>query len=200
MKYKADASWEKFLNPDSLKQHLLAGGIYLAAYEMFKNSLVGYPRDFYSSGFEDGKPFLDPKYQTEVLSLDKKHIFNASALWWQQQGVLTEKDILLAAEIREHRDEIAHDIPRFLGTVDGIIRLDLLEGIFVMLSKIDKWWIQEIEIPTNPDFDSRQLTNEELDGVMSMSMVLLSMMIPIAFGDDSRLKEVYELWKKQKSV
>jgi len=35
---------------------------------------------------------------------------------------------------------------------------------------------------------------------MSMSMVLLSMMIPIAFGDDSRLKEVYELWKKQKSV
>jgi hypothetical protein len=200
MNPKVNASWEKFLNPDSLKQHLLAGGIYLAAYEMFKNSLVDYPRDFYSSGIEDGKWILDPKYQTEVLSLDKKHIFNASALWWKKQGVLTEDDILLATDIRKHRDEIAHDIPKFLGTVDGIVRLDLLEGIFTTLSKIDKWWIQKVEIPTNPDFYNRQFTDEEFDGVMSMNMILLSMMIPIAFGDDSRLKEVYELWKKQKTV
>jgi hypothetical protein len=199
MKTEVEASWEKFLNPDSLKQHLLAGGIYLAAYEMFKKSLVGQPRDFFWSGIENGKEIIDPKYQTEVLSLDKNHIFNASALWWKKHGVLTDDDILLAQDIRKHRDEIAHDIPRFLGTADGVIRLDLLEGIFTTLSKIDKWWIQEVEIPTNPDLYNRQFTNEELDGVMSMNMVLLSMMIPIAFGDDSRLKEVYELWKKQKT-
>jgi hypothetical protein len=191
-----DASWEKFLNPESLKQHLQAGGIYLAAYEMFKNSLVGHPRDFFCNGFAEGKEKIDPKYQTEVLSLDKNHTYHASALWWKKQGVLTDDDIALSVKIREHRDEIAHDIPRFLGTANGVIRLDLLESVFVLLTKIDKWWIQQVEIPTNPDFDDRQLTEEELDGVASGNMIFLSLMIPIAFGDDSRLRAVYELWKK----
>jgi hypothetical protein len=36
METDIEASWEKFLNPETLKQHLLAGGIYLAAYEMFR--------------------------------------------------------------------------------------------------------------------------------------------------------------------
>jgi hypothetical protein len=197
MEPEIDASWEKFLNPDSLKQHLLAGGIYLAAYEMFKSSLVGRPRDFFWSGFENGKEIVSPKYRTQVLSLDRKYIYRASALWWQKQGVLTDDDVSQAGQIREHRDEIAHDIPRFLGTAEAVIRLDLLEAIFVILSKIDKWWIREVEVPTNPDFDQREFTDEELDAAMSGNMALLSLMIPIAFGDDSRLRGVYEHWKKR---
>jgi hypothetical protein len=194
---KIEASWEKFLNPDSLKQQLLAGGIYLAAYEMFKNSLVDRPRDFFWNGFEKGKDTIDPKYQTEVLSLDPKHKFRASALWWKKKGVLTDDDVLLAGKIREHRDEIAHDIPRFLGTADGVIRVDLLEAIFEMLSKIDTWWIREVEIPTNPDFDDREFTKQELDDVKSANMVFLSLLMPIVHGDDSRLREVYTLWKQR---
>jgi hypothetical protein len=197
MKRDIEAAWDKFLNPESLKQHLLTGGIHLAAYEMFKRSLIERPRNFFWSGFRDGKEIIDPQYYAEVLSLDKDHVYHASALWWKKQGVLTEDDVKLAGIIREHRDEIAHNIPRFLGTADGTIRIELLESIFVLLSKIDKWWIQEVEIPTDPDFDNRQLTEEVLDGVMSGAMVLLSLMIPIAFGDDSLLKTVYEQWKKR---
>jgi hypothetical protein len=111
--------------------------------------------------------------------------------------VFSEEDVALSRQIREHRDEIAHDIPRFLGTADGVIRIELLETIFVLLSKIDKWWIREIEIPANPDFDDRQLTEEDYESSMSGSMIFLSLMIPIAFGDDSRLRAVFELWKKR---
>ncbi|MGD1276663.1 MAG: hypothetical protein ABR964_05500 [Tepidisphaeraceae bacterium] len=198
MRPEIEASWEKLLNPDSLKQQLLAGGIYLAAYEMFKRSLVRRPRDFFWSGLANGKDVVDPKYQIEVVSLDKKHIYHASALWWERQGVLTADDVLLTETIREHRDEIAHDIPRFLGTADGVIRLDLLSGILATLSKIDKWWIQQVEIPANPDFDG--ITEEELDGAASLSMVFLSIMIPIASGDDSGLREIYRLWKERKTA
>ncbi len=188
---------EKFLNPDLLKQHLLAGGIYLAAYEIFKSSLVGRPRDFYRSGWENGKESFSPGYQTNVIALDQRHIYRASALWWQKKGVLTDADMALAASIREHRDEIAHDIPRFLGTSEGFIRLDLLESIFTLLSKIDQWWIREVEIPTISDFDNRELTNEDLAGVVSSNMIFLSLMIPIAFGDDSLLRSLYEEWEKR---
>jgi hypothetical protein len=193
-----EAGWEKFLNPEMLKQHLMNAGIYLAAYEMFKQSLVGQPRDFFSNTFRDGEWIPDPEYKAHVLALDEKHTFHASALWWEKHGVLTEQDVKKAGEIREHRDKIAHDMPRFLGTKEGVIKLELLESIFELLTKIDKWWIQQVEIPTDPDFDNRKLTEEDLNGVMSMSMVLLSLMIPIAYGDDSRLRIVYEEWKKSR--
>lgn len=188
---------EEFLNPDLLKQHLQAGGIYLAAYEMFKSSLVGRPRDFYLIGMENGKEIISPDYQAEVRSLDRKYVYRASALWWQKQGVLTDKDVDLTASIREHRDEIAHNIPRFLGTSDGIIRLDLLEEMYTLLSKIDQWWIREVEISSISDFDNRDLTQEELDGVMSGNMAFLSLIIPIASGNDSLLRSLYEEWEKR---
>jgi hypothetical protein len=199
MKPETEAAWEKFLNPDSLKQHLLAGSVYLAAYEMFKESLVGHPRDFYLSGFRNGKEIIDPQYQAEVLSL-AKHTYNASALWWKRHGVIRDDEVQKIGEIREHRDEIAHNIPRFLGTADGVIRLDLLESMFVLLSKLDKWWIREVEMPTNPDFCAHEFSKEELDGVASLRMIFLSFMIPIAHGDDSRLREVYEKWRKRKKA
>jgi hypothetical protein len=188
---------EEFLNPDLLKQHLLAGGIYLAAYEMFKSSLVGRPRDFYLSGMENGKEIISPDYKTEVITLDRKYLYRASALWWRKQGVLTDADVELAASIRDHRDEIAHNIPRFLGTSEGIIRLDLLESMFILLSKIDQWWIREIEIPCISDFDKREPTQEDLDGAMSGNMIFLSLIIPIAFGDDSLMRSLYEEWEKR---
>lgn len=200
MKTDIEASWEKFLNPETLKQHLLAGGIYLAAYEMFKRSLVERPRELFCTGYRDGKDIIDPKYQVEVLSLSPKHVYHASSLWWKKQEVFSEEDVATAKKIRVHRDEIAHDIPRFLGTADGVIRIELLESIFVLLSKIDKWWIREIEIPANPDFDHVQLSEEDLEGAMSGSMIFLSLMIPIAFGDTSRLRAVYEMWREKKGV
>ena len=197
MKPEITASWEKFLNPESLKQQLLVGGIYLAAYEMLKSSLVEQPRDFFCFEFKNGKRSISAKYRTEVLSLDK-HSYRASALWWKKQGVITDADVTLAGQIREHRDEIAHNIPKFLGTADHVIQLDLLESIFEILGKIDKWWVREVEIPSNPDFDGREFTDAELDDVMSGNMAFLSLIIPIAFGDDNRLKALYEHWKTLK--
>ena len=193
---KVEASWDKALNPDSLKQHLLTCGIYLAAFEMFKGSLVGRPRDFYCSGFSGGKDTIDAAYEAEMLSLHK-HRYQASALWWLKRGAITADDVALANEIRDHRDEIAHDIPRFLGDIDSAVRKDLLDGVFRLISKIDQWWIREVEIPTNPDFDDRELSEAELNGVLSMNMIILSHMIPIAHGDDSRLREFYASWRKR---
>jgi hypothetical protein len=52
-------------------------------------------------------------------------------------------------------------------------------------------------MPANPDFDHRELSQEQLEDVMSGNMIFLSLMIPIAFGDDSRLRCAYEKWKKR---
>jgi hypothetical protein len=137
----AEASWAKFLNPESLKQNLLQGGLYLAAFEMLKDSIVGRPRDFFCCGFSDGSMVNDlssPRYESEVRSLHK-HPFTASALWWHKQGAISDEDLDLLRQIREHRDQIAHNMPKMIGTAEHSIKIDLLVNTNSILAKIDNW-------------------------------------------------------------
>jgi hypothetical protein len=184
------ASWEKFLNPDTLKRNLLLGGLYLAAFELLKQSLIGHPKDFCWNGYKDDEEIIDPNYQRKVLSLHK-NLFTASALWWESNGAITASDIELLQKIREHRNEIAHDMPRVLGTTDKNIDLTLLEACSHLLFKIDNWWIRNIEIDTNPDFDDLSLTDVDLDQAISAKSVFLDLMLSVATAEDERLKCVY---------
>ncbi len=52
---KAFPSWDKFLNPVTLKQSLVEASVFLTPYEMFRQSVIDNLRSFYSDGFKDGK-------------------------------------------------------------------------------------------------------------------------------------------------
>ena len=194
MNQEIEASWDKFLNPDSLKKNLIAGGLFLTAYEMLKESLIGYPRDMYWEGIKNGETIVSSRYSTEVRALNED-LLTASCLWWKKQAILDDSDISKIKAIREHRHAIAHEMPRFLQTTEANIQVEYLPQIAAIVKKIDQWWILEVEIPTNPDFDNRELTKDECSGVMSMRMIVLDLMIPLSVGDDSRLREIYEGWK-----
>ncbi len=189
------ASWEKFLNPDSLKQNLLQGGLYLAAFEMLKGSLMGRPRDFFSDKMVAEDSPASPEYTQHVLALHK-HPYMASALWWRNQGAISDDDLKTLSRIREHRDQIAHNMPQMISTAAHSINLELLNATKAMLGKIDNWWIQNIEAGTDPD-TYRQFSAEEMAEAASMSFIFLSMMIPLVSGDDSQFRTLYSMWCDQ---
>jgi hypothetical protein len=191
----ASESWLKFLNPETLKGNLIRASIYLTCWEMLKNSVMDHPRDFYTDGWKDGKVILDPKYKTEVLALDNDPLI-ASALWFKKQGAISDDDIFLLKSFRSHRNEIAHELPKFLGTAESNIQDEFFYGMFLLVAKIDKWWIQDFEIPLNPDFDNRELSREELDGCQSMNMVLMNLLIAVADGKEVQLHRLYIEFKK----
>lgn len=193
-----ETSWEKFLNPESLKQNLLQGGLYLAAFEMLKQSLVGRPRDFFCFAVADGKIVTDldsPDYISEVRSLHK-HSYTASALWWHKQGAITNDDLELLRQIREHRDQIAHNMPKIIGTAEHSINLDLLVHTNTLLAKLDNWWLQNVEAGIDPD-QFEKFTQDEMDAAASMSSLFLSMMIPLVVGDESQFQTLYAMWCEQ---
>lgn len=198
-----EASWAKFLNPESLKQNLLQGGLYLAAFEMLKDSIVGRPRDFFCFGISGGEPVSDlssPRYESEVRSLHK-HPLTASALWWHKQGAISDEDLNLLRQIREHRDQIAHNMPKMIGTAEHSIDLDLLAHTNSILAKVDNWWLQNIEAGIDPE-QYEKFSPEEMDAASSISSVFLSMMIPLVAGDDSQFRSLYAMWcehQKKKS-
>jgi hypothetical protein len=188
-------NWLKFLNPESLKANLIRSSIYITCWEMLKNSVVDHPRTFYTSTWEDGKFIPGPKYKKEVLALDDDRLI-ASALWFQNNGAISADDIILLRGFRAHRNEIVHELPKFLGDIQLNVQQEYLYGMLGLLAKIDKWWIQNFEIPINPDFDARNLSEEDLDGVQSMSMIMMNLLISVADGKDDQLRYLHAEMEK----
>lgn len=193
---QANDPWNKFLNPEVLKQNLLQGGLFLSAFEMLKDSLIGKPRDFYCfPGIvikEDAPDLGLVKYRNEVLSLHK-HSFTAHALWWHNRDALSNEDLEILTQIRVHRDQIAHNMPKMIMTADHNVDLELLSEINRILAKVDNWWLQNFEAAIDPE-RFEEFSQEDMDEARSMSSIFLSMMLPIATGDDSQFRTLYELW------
>jgi hypothetical protein len=190
----ADESWEKFLNPKTLKQNLIAASVFLAAYEMMKEALIGHLRSFFFNEWtpENGWKISD-KYRDRVLSLDRKEMA-ACAKWFRDSGALDDEDLLVLKELANHRNIIAHELPAILGTVEKDVSLLHLRGIYALTTKIDRWWLREVEATTNPDFDDQDSGEAQWDESFSMRMAFMSLLIQLAEGDDSGLLKLYEEW------
>jgi hypothetical protein len=157
---------------------------------MLKNSVVDHPRGFYTNGFKNGKAILDQKYKKEVLALNDDPLI-ASALWFQNRGAISNDDIIMLTGFRSHRNEIAHELPKFLGDTKSNVQPEFFNGMLYLVTKIDKWWIQNFEIPVSPEIDSRDLSEEQLDGVQSMAMVMMNLLVAVADGKEDQPRIVY---------
>jgi len=177
---EAFRSWAKILKPESLRTNLIVASLFLAGYEMLQASVVDQIRSFFISGFNENGEIISERYKNDVLCLDKSP-FRASLLWLKAFSAIDDTDIKLIDDIRKHRNELAHELPKFLGSVDSDINITLLERIYYLMTKIDRWWIKEVEIPINPDFDGQDIVDSE---IFSGSMLIFQIMIKVATGED----------------
>lgn len=100
-------------------------------------------------------------YKTKVKALEN-NIENASLRWFINMNAINEEDYNLYQKIRHRRNEIIHELLKNLN--DGFTENDamLFGEMLNIYRKIDKWWINEIEIPTSAeeipeDFDPKQV-------------------------------------------
>jgi hypothetical protein len=196
-KEKASQGWAKFLNPESLRSNLIAASIFLAAYETLRASVIDRIRDFFTYEFNANGGGISDDYKSKVLSLDKSPL-RASLLWLKEMSAIGIADIELVDHIRKHRNELAHDLPKFLTTVDADVNVNLLCEIYDLVAKIDRWWIKEVDIPTNSDFDTQEIADTD---IQSGTMLFIQMMLKIATGEDSSVfwdefqKHTVSAWK-----
>lgn len=86
--------WERFLNPEVLRTNLMLASIYIASYEILKDSIIKPIKDFYVNGFKGDDYSIDPKYKSEVLNRNKSELY-ASLEWLKESKVITEDDMTL---------------------------------------------------------------------------------------------------------
>ena len=67
-----------------------------------------------------------------------------------------------------------------------------------LLHKIEKWWILNVEIPTNPDLDRMEISEE---GIVPGQIMTLRLLLDIALGAENESKFYYnEFIKREKDI
>jgi hypothetical protein len=164
-KSKHIKDWDKFLDTDGIKSNLIRASLYLFSYELLKNTIVDKIKDFYVQGFDGTKDIIGENYTSKVLNrkIDgKQNIFLSSLYWLEESGAITKDDITEISAIREFRNTVAHQIDKILADSDFNIDEKKERQIFEFIKKIERWWIREVEIPTNPDFDGKDIPDDEI--------------------------------------
>lgn len=191
MNTNTKASWEKFLNPQSLKNNLIKCSVYIVFFEKLKESIVEKIRDFYWTGYSDGKDIISEEYKIRFHKLGVD-VFNESLNWLIENHAISKTDKQKIIELKDHRNEIAHEMVNFITSSEKDVKETLLLECYEILSKIDKWWIVEVELPTNPE--SMQINPDVIDyeGIFSGNMALLQLLYMVYTGNDEGLNEIYK--------
>jgi hypothetical protein len=175
--------WLKFLEPENLKENLMFSSLYIASFEAFKDYIIDEVKFFFNTGFSDGKYTFSEKYNSKVKSLDK-NLVKATLLWLNDLKAIDNKDIETFDELRQYRNKLSHELMTLL--FEGL-QQELPEKFAQLISlrvKIEKWWIINIEIPTNPDFDESPEVNEE--EITTSSQMFNQLIFDMLSGDEKR--------------
>jgi hypothetical protein len=160
--------------PAKIRATLTECGLFLAAWEMLKQSVVDKLRTFYSFDFKARKFVPGKEYHNEVVVL-RKHILDASLQWLVNSGAITADDVAVVHAIREHRNDIAHDLPTYALSWGKRVDSNLLVAARRLVHEIDNFWARaefegDPDVPPDTDFTS----------ATSLKAVLLDHMIAVA--------------------
>ncbi len=146
---------ERKLSPSATRLTLLRAATLLVGWELIQPEVVDKTRDFFSFGFNPDGPVVSQEYTDRVTSRAPR-IFDASVEWLIEAGALTSEQADRLKDLRDYRNLVAHELPRFMVDVEADIDLSKLVAMRDVVASLGRFWGQ-IEVDTNPDFDGRDV-------------------------------------------
>ena len=171
-----------------LKDNLTFYSTYLLIFERFKSKFVDELKyflcDFY---IKEGKLVLkeSKEYSTIINRKYKSNIFVSTIEWFKDNGAITKEELQEFIKIRNDRNAIGHELLELLTHPIIEEKVDNFANLIKIFKKIDKWWINNIEIPTACD-DIPDGYNE--NEVLSGDWMLCDMVFNTLYGDNSYKK------------
>lgn len=185
-------SWEEFLSPEILRTKLISTSLFLTVFQMLKECVIERIRDFYTHGFDRNGWLVDPRYEAEVSSLDKSRTY-ASLKWLHAKGAVDQADLAQFEKLKLCRNKLAHDLASVsLGTATE--HLALFPAMVELLLKIERWWIVNVDIPTNGDFDGVEIDEADIVPGRVMTVRILA---DLALGSDKEAIAYLDYFKQR---
>jgi hypothetical protein len=144
MDEKIQERYENFLNPAILRQRLIIGSLYIAAFEVLKTSIISRIKEFFTH-WDD----VDPKYQSLVLSKDRSPLY-ASLAWLKEMNAIGDEDVAVFNQVKDFRNEVAHEIIRMVAEEFPPYWAERFACLISLVDKVEHWWIVNVEIATDP--------------------------------------------------
>ncbi|NVZ83510.1 hypothetical protein HX836_17000 [Pseudomonas yamanorum] len=182
--------WERFLDPEIVKPSLFLATMFITAFERLKNSITDRLRNFYTNSWGENGPIISPDYQNRVLYRNKSALY-ASFDWLQESGAIDNEDLERYEKLKRTRNLLAHQL---FEVVTGQIESNHeahFEELLELLRKIEVWWVINLDISINPDFDGQEIDEAS---IVPGSILSLQMLIEVASGNT----ELLEQWRKSK--
>lgn len=177
-------NWKNVLDENILKANINFGAVFVMNYECLKEFVIEQVRSFCSEHFYmDGDRIVceeSDTYKKKVRNLDK-NLENASLKWFMDAEALTQEDYDIYQKIRKRRNDITHELLKNLNIGFGEEDAQLFSDMLRIYNKLDKWWINEIEIPTSADDIPEDY---DRDGVCGGQALMLSIINEIVFGNE----------------
>jgi hypothetical protein len=150
------------LSEKELTRVLTYAGFILVAFELAKSMIVNPIKVFYEHvTFVEGMPFKS--YEEDVLSRHK-YQFEATLLYLKDfMESIDSEDVLTLQTLRRHRNDLAHDLPNILGTLDLEHHLPLLEKADRVLFKLSNY-LTYMEIGSDPAFKNKGIDWDTIKG------------------------------------
>ena len=191
---KLRRSWEDFLNPDVMRPRLISASLYIASFELLKDSIIGRIRSFFSHGFNEHGDSIDPEYESDVLCRNKSPLY-ASLDWLKEMRAIDDSDFSTFERIKNCRNHLAHQLYSVLGEQGLPSDFEkCFQDMVALLQKVELWWIVNVEMTINPDFDGKEIDEAEIHPGPVMGLQLLC---DIALGSDERSRFYYEEFRKR---
>jgi hypothetical protein len=182
------ARWERFLDPEVVRPSLFLATMFITTFEILKDSVIDRIRDFYTNEWSASGSVVGPEYQIEVLAKNKSPLY-ASLKWLQEHEAIDETDLQTFESLKSTRNLLAHQLFNVVtGQVDSPHQAQFTE-LVSLLRKIETWWVVNVEIPINPDFDGQEIDES---GIVPGAILSLQMLIEVASGNT----ELLEQWRK----
>lgn len=189
--------WKNILDEDILKTNINFAAIFVLNYECPKDFIISKIRGFYSEKilFKNGKMVYkeSQQYKEEVRQLDE-NIENASLKWFMQQGAITQENCEMYDKIRKRRNDIVHELLKNLGNGFSEYDNELFNKMVSIYTKMDRWWINEIEIPTSAEKIPNDYDRDDVYGGEQLILSIINSVILENKGDEYK-KILKKIWK-----
>lgn len=121
-----------------------------------------------------------------------KDILKASMLWFVDSGAITHAEYELFLSLKDLRNSFTHEMSKYIWEGLSEELAPKLIQLLDLYCKIDKWWINEIEIPIAGD----EVPNGyDRESVKSVALMTFKMMINTLYANksDAYLKMIHDL-------
>ena len=175
--------WEELLTPEVARGKLISASIFITAFEVLRQSIIGHPRSFFAESYCKNGPLVGKEYETEVLSRNKSPTY-ASLDWLKNYGAISDSDLQCFERIKATRNDLAHELHLVVLEGKNFKHIERFGELVALLRKIEVWWVVNVEIPANPDFDGQEIDEE---GIVPGPVLMLQMMLEVVSGNEQLL-------------